>query len=223
MSVHVRSYFAAVLFAVLFATVGGCNNTSSPSTSGGSVTPGAISPSTSAIAISGTPVDTVTAGASYSFQPIVTHASSTSLHFSVTNPPVWAKFDASSGALSGTPAALDAGSYPQIVIAVSDGAGSASLPPFTIAVKSGSSVVATLSWTPPTPDVKQPAPLNLAGYRIYYGTSEAGMTKVVTVNDPTSTSYVVDNLSPGTWYFAVSAYDTAQAESALSPAVAVNL
>jgi Fibronectin type III domain len=84
-------------------------------------------------------------------------------------------------------------------------------------------VVATISWTPPTAEVNQTAPLDLAGYRIYYGTSEAGMTHIVTVADPTSTSYVVDNLSPGTWYFAVSSYDAAQAESVLSPAVAVTL
>jgi hypothetical protein len=220
MSVRLRSYSIALLCTLLSALIAGCNDPSSQSSNAAPVTPGEI---TNHLSISGTPPKSITAGANYNFHPVVTNASSSSLHFSVANLPVWAKFDSGSGTLSGTPAPLDAGLYPQITISVSDGAASATLPPFALAVLSGSSVVATISWTPPTAEVNQTAPLDLAGYRIYYGTSEAGMTHIVTVADPTSTSYVVDNLSPGTWYFAVSSYDAAQAESVLSPAVAVTL
>lgn len=220
MSVQIRFCFMALLCAVLSVPIGGCNDPSSQSTSAAPAAPAEIN---SHLAISGSPSKSITAGAHYSFHPLVTNASSSSLRFSIANLPVWAKFDAGSGTLSGTPTPLDAGLYPQITISVSDGAASATLPPFALAVLSGSSVVATISWTPPTPEVNQPEPLNLAGYRIYYGTSKAGMTHIVTVSDATSTSYVVDNLSPGTWYFAVSSYDVARAESVLSPALAVTL
>ena len=220
MSVQSRLCFTAVLCALFSVFIGGCNDPSSQSTSAAPVTPGEVP---SGISLSGTPPKSITAGAHYDFRPVVKNASSTSLRFSVTNLPGWAKFDSGSGRISGTPTPLDAGSYKQISISVRDRAASAALPPFTLAVLSGSSVVATISWTPPTPQVNEPAPLDLAGYRIYYGTSEAGMTRVATVADPTSASYVVDNLSPGRWYFAVSAYDVAKDESVLSPAVAVTL
>jgi hypothetical protein len=219
MLVRFRSCSIALSCALLSALIGGCNDSSGQSSSAAPVTPGEI---TSTITISGSPPKSVTAGAHYNFHPIVTNAGSSSLRFSVANLPVWAKFDAGSGTLSGTPTPLDAGLYPQITISVSDGAASATMPPFALAVLSGSPVVATISWTPPTAQVSQ-GPLELAGYRIYYGTSEAGMTRIVTVTDPTSTSYVVDNLSPGTWYFAVASYDAAKTESVLSPAVAVAL
>ena len=226
MSVQFRFCSMALLCAVLSGPISGCNDTSSgqsssaaPATGATPAAPGEINGS---ITISGTPAPSITAGAHYNFHPVVANAGSSTLKFSVSNLPNWAKFDAGSGTISGTPAPTDAGKYPQITISVSDGAASASLPPFTLAVLSGSSVVATISWTPPTAQANQAAP-DLAGYRIYYGTSEAGMTHTVTVTDPTSTSYVVDNLSPGTWYFAVSAYDASKAESVLSPAVGVGL
>lgn len=230
MSVQSRFYFMALLCAVLSGPISGCNDTSSgqsasaaPATGAAPATPATPGEIDSSITISGTPAQSITAGAHYNFHPVVANASSSTLKFSVSNLPTWAKFDSGSGTISGTPAPTDAGKYPQITISVSDGADSASLPPFTVAVLSGSSVVATISWTPPTAQANPAAPLNLAGYRIYYGTSEAGMTHIVTVTDPTSTSYVVDNLSPGTWYFAVSAYDASKAESVLSPAVGVGL
>jgi len=220
MSGQIRFCFMALLCALLSAPLGGCNDPTSESTSAAPVAPGEIN---SHLTISGTPPKSITAGAHYNFHPVVTNASSSSLRFSIANLPTWAKFDAGSGTLSGTPTPVDAGNYRQISISVSDGAASASLPPFALAVLSGSSVVATISWNPPAPAVNPPEPLNLAGYRIYYGTSEAGMTHIVTVADATSTSYVVDNLSPGTWYFAVSSFDSAHTESILSPAVAVTL
>ena len=45
------------------------------------------------------------------------------------------------------------------------------------------------------------------------------MTNVIAVNDPASTSYVIRNLAPGTWYFAVVAYNTQAVESTFSNVV----
>jgi Putative Ig domain len=178
-----------------------------------------LAPFPDGLAISGTPSNSISAGAHYSFQPNVAPAGGTALTFAIFNPPSWAKFDPATGALTGTPSATDAGVNAHIVITVSDGNSSASLAPFSIAVSSGSSAVATVTWTLPAGS----APSDLAGYRVYYGTSLAGMTRVVNVKDPTSTSYVIDNLSAGTWYFAVASYDTGDLQSSLSPTVSVSL
>jgi hypothetical protein len=63
----------------------------------------------------------------------------------------------------------------------------------------------------------------LAGYHIYYGTSSADLTHVVNISGPGSTSFVVDNLSNGTWYFAIKSYDTANIESGLSAIVPITI
>ncbi|MBV8144281.1 MAG: putative Ig domain-containing protein, partial [Gammaproteobacteria bacterium] len=84
--------------------------------------------------ISGTPGTTATAGTPWSFTPTTTDPSGNPLTFSVTSPPSWASFDPATGRLSGTPSASDVGSYAGIVISVSDGAGSAALPAFTLTV-----------------------------------------------------------------------------------------
>ena len=57
---------------------------------------------------------------------------------------------------------------------------------------------------------------NLAGYKIYYGTSSSSLSKTVQISNPGVSSYVIDNLSPATYYFAVKAYNTAGVESQLS-------
>jgi hypothetical protein len=57
---------------------------------------------------------------------------------------------------------------------------------------------------------------NLAGYRIYYGTSSSAMTQRIQVANPGIASYVVSNLSPATWYFTVRAYSSTGAESIAS-------
>lgn len=178
-----------------------------------------LAPTPDAPAISGTPANSVVAGAAYNFQPTATSADGAALSYAVSNLPSWANFNTSTGALTGTPAATDGGTYAHIVITVSNASGSASLAPFSIAVSSGSSAVATVTWTAPAAS----APAEVVGYRVYYGTSAAGMTHFVSVSDPTSTSYVIDNLSAGTWFFAVASYGADDVQSPLSPMVSVSL
>jgi hypothetical protein len=67
---------------------------------------------------------------------------------------------------------------------------------------------ATLSWTEPTENTNGTSLTNLAGYHIYYGISEGVWTSTITVLDATETSYVVSGLAPGTYYFAVVAFNT---------------
>jgi len=72
---------------------------------------------------------------------------------------------------------------------------------------------ATVMWTPPVANVDGSPLLNLAGYRIYYGRSRDGLSDVIDLDNPGLTAYTVEDLSVGTWYFAVTAYSTQNAES----------
>lgn len=84
--------------------------------------------------IGGTPATTVSQGSLYSFTPTAQDVDSAPLNFTVVNLPSWALFNAGNGTLSGTPGNDDVGSFSGIVISVSDGIASASLPAFTIIV-----------------------------------------------------------------------------------------
>lgn len=75
---------------------------------------------------------------------------------------------------------------------------------------------ATLRWTAPTQNTDGSPLTNLAGYRIYYGTSSTQLTQTIQLANAGLTTYVVRDLAPGTWYFAVAAYNSAGVESALS-------
>jgi hypothetical protein len=166
--------------------------------------------------ISGSPVTTATPGMAYSFRPTASDPNGDTLTFSVANKPGWASFSRSTGRLSGTPSAAHLGAYPNIRISVSDGKASASLPTFGITVSDAASGSATLSWTPPTRNTNGSALTNLAGYRILYGTSAGSLNRSVQIANPGLARYVVEDLAPATWYFAVRAYNTAGAESAQS-------
>jgi hypothetical protein len=65
---------------------------------------------------------------------------------------------------------------------------------------------ASLNWTPVTQNSDGTLATELAGYQVYYGTSPDAMNSVIVAADPDQTSYVVTNLSSGTWYFSVAAY-----------------
>ena len=82
--------------------------------------------------ISGAPGTSATAGQSYTFQPTASDPEGDALTFSVSGMPAWAAFNTATGALTGTPTA--AGTHSGIVISVSDGSNSTSLPAFTITV-----------------------------------------------------------------------------------------
>ncbi|RYD92787.1 MAG: hypothetical protein EOP50_12195, partial [Sphingobacteriales bacterium] len=83
--------------------------------------------------ISGTPAAVATANANYHFAPVVEDASG--LSFSIANLPKWASFNATTGVLTGTPTGADLGPSGTIVISVSDGVDTVSLPGFAITVQ----------------------------------------------------------------------------------------
>jgi hypothetical protein len=175
--------------------------------------------------ISGTPSTSVTAGSAYSFTPSGSDPEGRTLGYSIVNRPSWATFSTSTGRLYGTPSSSHVGTYSNIKITASDGVSSASLPVFSITVRSSttsptpSTGAATLSWTPPTRNADGSTLTNLAGYRIYYGTSSSSLTRTISVNSAGISRYVITDLSPATYYFAITAYNTAGAESARSTVV----
>jgi hypothetical protein len=163
--------------------------------------------------ISGTPASTVTAGQQYRFLPAASDPDGDRLTFSIVNRPSWATFNTATGELGGTPGSGNTGPYSNIQISVSDGTLTASLPVFSITVEQASMGSATLSWQPPTQRTDGSPLVDLAGYRILYGTSSSNLSNRVTLTNPGLTSYVIENLAQGTWYFAMTAFDASGAES----------
>ena len=173
-------------------------------------------PANRAPVISGTPPTSVMQGTAYSFQPTASDPDGNTLTFSITNAPSWATFSTTTGRLQGTPTASNVGTFSNIVIRVSDGTTTTSLAAFNITVLAVASGSATLSWTPPTTNTNGSPLTNLAGYRVYWGTAAGSYPNSVTLNNPGLTSYVVENLAPGTYYFVVSARNSSGVESAMS-------
>ena len=196
---------------------------------GGIASTGSVSDTESSVAaasdvntaplISGNPAGSVTANAGYSFRPGASDADDDPLTFSIRNKPVWASFSTGSGRLSGTPADSHVGRYSNIVISVTDGADTVSLPAFSIqvskAVLTGSF---SLGWTAPVAR-SDGTPLSLAdinGYRLYYGTSPGIYPDVVEVSDGAATSVTVTGVPLGTSYVVMTTTDSGGRESAYS-------
>jgi hypothetical protein len=215
------------LLAVLVACSGGSNAVVTAATSSQGTPPdgttvpvtppvgGTTPPPASALppSIGGTPSGAVVANMPYSFTPSAADPYGDALTFSIQNAPSWATFSTDTGEISGTPTAADVGTFSRISVSVSDGARSASLAQFSIVVTDTANGTVSLTWAPPTFNTDDTALTNLAGYRIYYGNHAGALTQTIQVPNAGATDYVVGNLSPGTWYFAISALSSANTES----------
>ncbi len=164
-------------------------------------------------AISGTPPANLNAGSLYDFRPSASDPDGDALTFSIQGKPLWATFDPATGRLYGTPGTADVGLFTNVLLSVSDGRASAQLPTFAIAVNQISFGSVTLSWTPPTTNSDGSTITDLAGYKIYYGQSSSALNQVVTVSNPGTIRWVVDNLSTATWYFTMTSYNASGIES----------
>ncbi|MCS6948255.1 MAG: putative Ig domain-containing protein, partial [Steroidobacteraceae bacterium] len=102
--------------------------------------------------ISVTPPTSVTFGQTYSFTPTASDPDGQTLTFEISHRPAWANFNPATGQLSGTPNASQTGTFANIVISVSDGTASVSLPPFSIQVNAASAGnrPPVIGGTPPT-------------------------------------------------------------------------
>jgi hypothetical protein len=202
---------------------GGGGTSANASGSSGSNNAGANSAPT----ITGAPATQASVGTAYNLTPQASDADGDTLAFSIENKPTWAQFNTATGQLTGTPATQDATA--NIVITVSDGKATASLPAFSITVGtatagSGSTPGSTapsgpgvsLAWNVPTQTEDGETLQDLAGYRIHYGTDQNVLVNSIEVQSAGSNTFTVQNLRPGTYYFAVRAVAANGAESKLS-------
>ena len=204
-----------VLLALLMAACGGGGGGKSAATS--SQTPGGeTGASNAAPTITGKPGGSILPGQAYSFQPSASDPDGDALEFSVTNLPDWAGFDSATGRLTGTPTSADVATYEGITIEVTDGEQSATIGPFAITVTQVGSGTATLSWVPPTENSDGSTLTDLAGYQVLYGQDAENLDQVATLTNPSLSSYVIDNLTTGTWFFAVVAVNSDGETSPLS-------
>ncbi|WP_207681127.1 putative Ig domain-containing protein [Desulfonema magnum] len=100
--------------------------------------------------VSGSPSDIVNEDSFYSFIPTANDTEAEDvLTFSVANPPMWADFNPATGEVIGTPGNDDVGTTEGIVISVSDGTETVSMPAFDITVVNTNDPPA-ISGSPPT-------------------------------------------------------------------------
>jgi hypothetical protein len=83
----------------------------------------------------------------------------------------------------------------------------------TAITTTGSAIV---SWNAPTTNADGTPLTDLAGYKLYYGTSSGNYTSMINVGNAATYTYTINNLARGTYYFAVTAYDTQNNESSYS-------
>ena len=169
--------------------------------------------------ISGVPGTSVKPARWYKFEPQASDANGHALTFTVQNKPSWANFEAGTGKLYGRPGWGDVGNFSDIRISVTDGIATRSLPAFSILVADAGSASVTLIWTPPTENTDGSPLLDLAGYRILYGTSPGNYPLAIDVNNPGLSTYVIVDLLPDTYYFVMTAVNSNGVESSPSSMV----
>jgi len=220
--------FALVMTGLATAGCGGGGGGSSGTAASGNSASGNSAPT-----ISGTAASQASLGSAYSVTPQATDPDGDTLAFTIQNKPTWAEFNTATGALTGTPNAE--ATFANVVITVSDGKATASLPAFSITVAaagtggtgedsgttpptaSPSGPNVALSWNVPTQTIDGQTLQNLAGYRIHYGTNQNAMVNSVEVASAGANTYTVQNLRAGTtYYFAVRAVTADGDESEIS-------
>jgi len=170
--------------------------------------------------ITGVPVVSAQAGQPYSFHANASDPDGNPLTFSIQNKPVWATFDTNTGTLYGTPDDASVGNHTNILISVSDGEATSSLPAFTITVSLPATRTATLNWAPPTQNMDGSPITNLSGYKVMYGSSPGQYSQTLSLPVATMTSVVIEGLEAGsTWYFTVKAVNASGVESDFSNVV----
>lgn len=155
--------------------------------------------------ITGSPLTSVLVGVAYAFQPSASDPDGNALTFRIDNMPPWATFNTSNGRLSGTPLLANVGSTANIVISVSDGTTSVSLPAFTLSVLQAANGTATVTWTAPLTNTDGSTLTDLAGYRVSYGRSSDNLDQLVEVSNPSVLSQQINDLATGQWFFGVQA------------------
>lgn len=166
--------------------------------------------------LSGQPNRSVVIDTEYVFQPDASDPDGDDLSFSIVNRPSWANFDTTTGRLRGTPSASDIGTTQGIEISVSDATSTVALLPFSIAVEPIGTTSFTVFWNAPTTNEDGSALTDLSGYLIHYGTATNTYTETIVIDSPGILSYVIENMTPGTYYLAMTSKNANGIESVYS-------
>ena len=177
----------------------------------------------SAPTISGKPAGVTLSDETYDFAPNATDADGDTLTFSVQSKPAWANFNSTTGRLRGQPSFGDIGDYGGIVISVSDGTSSTSLPTFSISVSQTADGFVTLNWDAPTQNSDGSPLMDLAGFKIYYRKNSDPFNREVRIDNPSITTYVVEQLSPATYHLVATAITSSGVESWYSAEVITSI
>jgi len=218
LSQALRNVLNLTIISVIAVVLGGClDQGGSGSGFVDQTAPAGVAPiGNNAPTISGNPMTAIDIGSAYAFTPVASDTDGDELAFSIKNQPPWADFDAVTGELSGQPGLDSIGTYASIEISVSDGDANSALPVFAISVDQVGTISTTLSWTPPTQNEDGSPLMDLAGYKIYWGTIRGQYTHSATIDNPGISSYMVENLTPGTYEFVGTSFNQAGVESAYS-------
>ncbi|WP_198781880.1 Ig-like domain-containing protein [Shewanella putrefaciens] len=140
--------------------------------------------------IIGIPATNVAQGALYHFLPTGADVDGGSLVFDITNRPSWASFNTTTGELTGTPSNADVGVMTAIVISVSDGVLSASLPAFNLTVTNvnDAPTISSTAITSATQD---------AAYSYTFVVSDSDVGDVLTLSALTKPSWLSFNAATG--------------------------
>ena len=74
----------------------------------------------------------------------------------------------------------------------------------------------TLSWAAPTQNTDGTVLTNLAGFNIYFGMSPGHYSNRVRIDNPSISTYVVENLLPDTYYVVATSFNALGIESTFS-------
>ncbi len=85
-----------------------------------------------------------------------------------------------------------------------------------LVVSGGGGGTAKLSWTPPTQNTDGSALTNLAGYEVRWGKTPDATEFSATIADPRATTFDVNGLGQGTWYFRIASKATTGEMSAFT-------
>ncbi len=197
----------------------------------------AVSNENDAPTIIGTPDTTVAEDSTYSFIPIGADVDAGAiLVYSIANKPSWATFSTTTGALTGTPTNADVGSTSGIVITLTSGGDTVSLPAFDLAV-SNENDAPTIIGTPDTTVAEDTAysfiptgaDVDAGAILVYsiankpswatFSTTTGALTGTPTNADVGSTSGIVITLTSGGDTVSLPAFDLAVSNENDAPTI----
>lgn len=147
-----------------------------------SLSTGEVVVSNQAPVISGSAATSIVEGDFYLFTPAASDAEGDALTFAVQNLPSWAQFDANTGSVLGVPLTDHVGSYQDIIISVSDGHSTSSLPAINIDVTGL-----------PVSAVPSPVLSEIAGYTVYLGTAPDNLPDSIQLDVGNAADVQADN------------------------------